>query len=167
MLNVQWKDWCWSWNSTLAPDTKNWLTGKDPDAGKDWRQEEKGATEDETVGWHHRLNDMSFSKLLGVGDGQGSLVCCSPWGLKESDITERQNNKKHLRSQRIYKNNLWENKKISLTNTIKTIIIIIIIFFLPFPPYKESSHSLYYCNIFFKWTWQERKHHLKSICFKD
>ena len=69
------------------PDEKNWLTGKDPDAGKDWRQE-KGTTEDEMVGWHHRLNGHEFEQAPGVGDGQGSLMCCSPWGCKESDKTE-------------------------------------------------------------------------------
>ena len=61
------------------PDSKNWLTGKDPDAGKDWRQKEKGMTEDEMVGWHHWLNGYEFEQALGVGDGQGSLVCYSPW----------------------------------------------------------------------------------------
>ena len=64
-------------------DVKNWLIGKDPDAGKDWRQEEKGITEDEMVGWHHWLNGHEFGQALGAGDGQGSLVCCSPWGCKE------------------------------------------------------------------------------------
>ena len=73
------------------PDTKNWLTGKDPDAGKDWGQEEKGMTEDEMVGWHHRLNGHEFEQAPGVGDGQGSLVCCSPWGYKESDLTGQLN----------------------------------------------------------------------------
>ena len=73
------------------PDAKNWLLGKDLDAGKDWRQEEKGTTEDEMVGWHHRLNGHEFEQALGVGDGQGSLTCCSPWGCKESDTTERLN----------------------------------------------------------------------------
>ena len=73
------------------PDGKNWLIGKDPDAGQDWRQEEKGATEDEIVGWHHQLNGHEFEQALGVGDGQGSLVCHSPWGHKESDTTEQQN----------------------------------------------------------------------------
>ena len=58
------------------PDAKNWLIGKDPDAGKDWEQEEKGATEDEIVGWHHRLDGYESEKALGDGDGQGSLVCC-------------------------------------------------------------------------------------------
>ena len=69
-------------------DAKNWLIGKDPDAGKDWRQEEKGTEEDEMVGWHHRLNGHEFEQALGVGGGQGSLVCCSPWSHKESDATE-------------------------------------------------------------------------------
>ena len=70
-------------------DAKNWLIGKDPDAGKDWRQEEKGMTVDEIVGWHHRLGGHEFKQALGVGDGQGGLACCSPWGHKESDTTEQ------------------------------------------------------------------------------
>ena len=70
------------------PDAKKWLTGKDPDAGRDWRQEEKGMTEDEMVGWHHQLNEHDFEQALGAGDGQGSLGCCSPWGHKELDTTE-------------------------------------------------------------------------------
>ena len=65
------------------PDVKNWLLGKDHDAGKDWKQEEKGMTEDEMVGWHHRLDGYEFEQALGVGDGQGSLACCSPRGCKE------------------------------------------------------------------------------------
>ena len=73
------------------PDAKNWLIGKDPDAGKDWRQEEKGTTEDEMVEWHHWLNGHEFEQALGVGDGQGSLACCSPWGRRESDTTEQLN----------------------------------------------------------------------------
>ena len=73
------------------PDAKNWLIGKDSDAGKDWRQEEKGMTEDEMVGWHHWLNGHAFDWAPEVGDGQGSLVCCSPWGCKESDTTEQLN----------------------------------------------------------------------------
>ena len=64
------------------PDVKSWLIWKDPDAGKDWRQEEKGTT-DEMVGWHHRLNGHELGQALGAGDGQGGLVCCSPWGRKE------------------------------------------------------------------------------------
>ena len=73
------------------PDVKNWLIWKDPDAGKDWRQEEKGMTEVEMVGWHHWLNGHEFELAPGVGGGQGSLVCCSPWGCKESDMTEQLN----------------------------------------------------------------------------
>ena len=66
-LNIHWKDWCWSWSSnTLAPDAKSQLIRKDPDAGKDWRWEEKGTTEDEMVGWHHESMDMSLSKLQGM-----------------------------------------------------------------------------------------------------
>ena len=66
------------------PDVKNWVIGKDPSAGKDWRQEEKGTTEGEMVVWHHWLNGHEFEQTSGVGDGQGSLACCSPWGCKES-----------------------------------------------------------------------------------
>ena len=70
------------------PDVKSWLNGKDPDAGKDCRQEEKGMTKDEMVGWHHQLNGHEFEQAPGVGDRQGGLACCSPWGRKESDTTE-------------------------------------------------------------------------------
>ena len=70
------------------PDVKNWFIRKYPDAGKDWRQEEKGMSEDEMVGWPHRLNGHDFEQALGVGDGQGSLVCCHLWGCKELDMTE-------------------------------------------------------------------------------
>ena len=69
------------------PDMKSWLIWKDPDAGKDWRQEEKGTTEDEMVGWHHRLNRHGFGWIPGIGDGQGGLACCDSWGRKESDMT--------------------------------------------------------------------------------
>ena len=70
------------------PDVKNWLIGKDPDAGQDWRQEEKGTTEDEMVGWHHWLDRHEFEQAPGVGDGQGRLMCCSLWVCKVSDTTE-------------------------------------------------------------------------------
>ena len=72
-------------------DTKNWLIGKEPYAGKDWRQEEKGITDDETVGWHHWLDGHEFEQPLRVGDGQESLMCSSPWDHKELDMTERLN----------------------------------------------------------------------------
>ena len=72
------------------PDARSWLICKDPDAGKDWGQE-KGTTEDEMVGWHHQLNEHGFGWIPGVGDGQGGLTCCSSWGHKELDTTERLN----------------------------------------------------------------------------
>ena len=75
------------------PDAKSWLIRKDPDAGKDWMQEEKGTTEDKMAGWHHWLNEHEFERPPGDGDGQGGLVCCSPWCRKESDTTDRLNNK--------------------------------------------------------------------------
>ena len=71
------------------PDSKSWLIWKDPDAWKDRRQEEKGTTEDEMFGWHYQLDGHKFEQAPGVGDGQESLACCSPWGSKESDMTER------------------------------------------------------------------------------
>ena len=71
------------------PDSKSWIIRKDPDAGKEWRQ--KGMTEDEMVGWHHRLNGNDFEQTPGDGEGQGSLARCSPWGHKVSDTTERLN----------------------------------------------------------------------------
>ena len=74
-----------------SPDVKNWLLGKDPDAGKDWRQEEKSMTEDEMFGWHHWIDGHEFEQALGIGDGQGGLACCSPWGHKELDTTEQLN----------------------------------------------------------------------------
>ena len=73
------------------PVVKSWLIGKDPDAGKDWRQEEKGMTEDEMVWWHHQLDARGFGWTLGIGDGHGGLVYFCPWGHKESDTTEQLN----------------------------------------------------------------------------
>ena len=70
------------------PHAKSCLIGKDSDAGRDWGQEEKGTTEDEMAGWHHRLDVRESEQTPGVGDGQGGLACCSPWGRKESDRTE-------------------------------------------------------------------------------
>ena len=89
VLNIHWKGWCKAETLILwPPDAKSWLIGKDPDAEKDWRQEEKGMTEDEMVGWHHRLDGHEFEWTLGAGDGQGGLVCCDLWGCKESYMTE-------------------------------------------------------------------------------
>ena len=74
------------------PDLKIWLIGKDPDAGKDWRQEEKWTIHDETFGWHHWLNEHEFEQTPRDSEGQGSLACCSSWGLKKSDMSEQLNN---------------------------------------------------------------------------
>ena len=74
------------------PDAKSWHIRKDPDAVKDWRQEEKEMTEDEMVGWHHGLNGHEFQQALGDGEGQRSLVWCSPWGCRASTSTELLNN---------------------------------------------------------------------------
>ena len=78
---------CYLW----PPHAKSWLIGKDSDAGRDWGQEEKGMTEDEMGGWHHRLDGHESEWTPGDGDGQGGLVCCDSWGRKESDTTERLN----------------------------------------------------------------------------
>ena len=74
-------------NILWPPDAKSQLIGKDTDAGKDWGQEEKGAAEDNMVGWYHRLNGHEFEQTLGDSERQGSLACCSPWGRKELDTT--------------------------------------------------------------------------------
>ena len=73
------------------PHAKSWLIGKDSDAGRDWRQKEKGTTEDEMAGWHHWLDGRESEWIPGVGDGQGGLAFCDSWGPKESDTTERLN----------------------------------------------------------------------------
>ena len=86
------------------PHAKSWLIGKDPAAGKDWGQEEKGTIEDEMGEWHHRLNGHRFGWTLGVDDGQGGLPCCDSWGHKESDTTEQLNWTELVRV-------LWENTK--------------------------------------------------------
>ena len=78
------------------PDAKSWLIWKDPDAGKDWRQEEKRATENEMVGWHHWLKGHEFEQTLGDNEGQGSLACYNVWGQKELDTSERLNNNNYL-----------------------------------------------------------------------
>ena len=93
------------------PHAKNWLAGKDSDAGKDWRQEEKGMTEDEMVGWHHQLDGHESEQALGVGDEHGNLVCCSPWGRKQSDMVEQLNWTDHvLLSQQCWN---WDPLKLS------------------------------------------------------
>ena len=93
VLNIHWKDWCWSWNSnTLATWCKELIHLKRPWCWERLKAgEEKGVTEDEMVGWHHRLNGHEFGWTLGVGDRQGGLVCCDSWGCKNSDTTEQLN----------------------------------------------------------------------------
>ena len=86
------------------PDTKSWLIGRDPGAGKDWRQEEKGMTEDKMVEWPPNFNGHEFEQAPGDGKGQGSLACCSPWDCKESDVTEGLNNNR-IWSSGIYSRN--------------------------------------------------------------
>ena len=84
------------------PDVKSWLIGKDPEAEKDWRREEKGMTEDEMVGWHHWLNGHGFGQTLGDSERQGSLVCCGPRGWKELDLGEHPGNDHRVqRSERV------------------------------------------------------------------
>ena len=91
------QSWIFTWRTAAEaetpilwpPDVKSWLIWEDPDPEKDWGQEKKGTTEDEMVGWHHRLNGHEFEQAPGVGDGQGGLVCCSPWGRTQlSNWTE-------------------------------------------------------------------------------
>ena len=87
--NSHWKDWCLKMKlQYFGHLMQKALIWNDPNAGKDWRREEKGMKEDEMVGWHHWLNGHEFEQTLGVGDGQGCLACCSPWVHKESDTTE-------------------------------------------------------------------------------
>ena len=95
ILSIHWRDWCWGWSSnTWPPDAKSQLIGNDPDAGKDWRQEEKGTTKDEMVGWHHWLNGHKFEQAPGDSERQGSLACCRPWGRRVGQgwATEQQHN---------------------------------------------------------------------------
>ena len=92
----------------LYPDVKIWLIGKDPDAGKDWRQEEKGTPEGKMVRWHHWLDGHDFEQAPGVGDRQGSLACYSPWGCKEVDTIEQLNWMLH---QNIWDMGYWGEEK--------------------------------------------------------
>ena len=97
ILNIHWKDWCWNWDSnTLATWCEELTHWKRRWCWKDWRQGEKGMTEDEMVGWHHRLDGHEFEQAPGVDDRQRNLVGCSPWDHKESDMTERLNWKTDL-----------------------------------------------------------------------
>ena len=98
--NIHWKDWCWSSNTFATWWEEPTHLRKDPDAGKDWRQE-KGVTEDEMVEWYQWLDEHEFEQTPGDGEGQGNLACCSSWSCKESDTTYWLNNnnskkKRHL-----------------------------------------------------------------------
>ena len=92
------------------PDEKSQLIGKDPGAGKDWRQEVKGVTEDEMVGWHHRLDGHEFEQTPRDSEGQRSLACCSPWGCKELVTTEQLNNNSNKKKKK--KRKKWERFRI-------------------------------------------------------
>ena len=111
VLNIHWKDWCWSWSTNT--DAKNWFTGKDPDARKDWQQEEKGATEGEMVGWHHWLNGHEFEQPPGDGEVQGRLSWCIPWDRKRVRhiwATEKQQiNEPHLLAYLFLKVLFWQS----------------------------------------------------------
>ena len=88
VLNIHWKDWCWSWNSnTLASWCSELARLKGPECWKRLKAGGEGATEDKMVGWLYWLDGQEFEQALGAGEGLGSLVCCSPWGHKESDMT--------------------------------------------------------------------------------
>ena len=106
------------------PHAKSWLIGKDPDAGRDWGQEEKGMTEDEMAGWHHLLDGREFEWTPGVGDGQGGLACCSSWGRKESEMTERLNWTELIYTRNEYNivSQSYFNLKNSFNFTLKTYI---------------------------------------------
>ena len=92
-------------------DVKSWLIGKDSDAGRDWGQEEKGTTEDEMAGWHHRFDGHESEWTPGDGDGQGGLVCCDSWGRKESDTTERLNWTEHFKKEILSYTVKWMKRK--------------------------------------------------------
>ena len=110
-------------------DGKNWLIGKDPEAEKDWRQEEKGTTENQMTGWFHRLNGYELEQAPGDDEGQESLACCSPWGCKESDMTEWLNWTDWLKEHYLYRKKVdklnlrWVTWLIEVQHTIKKIKI--------------------------------------------
>ena len=114
------QSWIFTWRSDAkaetpilwSPDVKHWLTGKDPDVGKDWRQEEKGKTEDEMVGWNHWLNGHEFEQAPGVGDGQRCLAYCSPWGRKELDRTEWLNWTEELGTKAVLPLSSWQHGRL-------------------------------------------------------
>ena len=125
-------------------DAKSWLIGKDHDTGKDWGQE-KGATEDEMVGWHHCLNGCEFEQTSGAGEGQGNLACCSPWGCKELNMTEWLNNNTDFLRKDLLSYLTKIMGKPSLYSTGVRVV----------SPVFPSHLSPTYGNIF--WTWKSLK----------
>ena len=97
------------------PDAKSWLTGKDPDAGKCWRQEENGMTQDEMVGWHHQQEGHEFEQAPGDDEGQGSLAGCSPWGHKESIWLSNKSKRNHFEKAMYYSDSNCENNTVETT----------------------------------------------------
>ena len=134
------------------PDAKSWLTGKDPDARKDWGQEENGTTEDEMIGWHSQLNGHGFGQTPAVGDGQGGLTCCGSWGHKESDTTEWLNWSKLL--------NLSPDSHAQFSSFISSFLCILwLLRLLPSIPHL-LNHLLYTLMdlndlVFLSWWWFE------------
>ena len=144
------------------PDAKSWLIWKDPDAGKDWGQEEKGTTEDGMVGWHHRLNGHGFGWTPGVGDGQGGLACCGSWGCKESDTTEQLNwtdaffrGNYILTYNRNSQSMLWDPQEPLKSSwgvhVVKTIFIIMLRHFMPFLLILSQTGSGVFQKIYNVW----------------
>ena len=129
------------------PDAKKWLIGRDPDVGKEWRQEEKGMTEVKVVGWHHELQGHEFEQAPGVGDGQGSLACCSPWGRKKSNMTYQLNWTEQLVinlftcsvSSWISLGNLCVSRNLSISSRLSYLLAYLICC---------SSYSLYFCKVY-------------------
>ena len=145
------------------PHAKSWLIGKDTEAGRDWEQEEKGMTEDEMAGWHHRLSGREFEWTPGDGDGQGGLGCCDSWGRKESDMTERLswtelksafgfNTKNFSQRPKAYQNskNMWKfHCKNTYTPALETVNILwaqYITYLYNFLPCSPSLFSLEYVS---------------------
>ena len=107
---LHWKDWCWSCSSNTSATWYKELTHqKRPWCWVRLKQEKKGTTVYVTVGWHHQLNRLGFEQVPGDAKGQGSLACCSPWGCKDLDTTERLNNNKLLGHRKEWNNAIWSN----------------------------------------------------------
>ena len=141
VLNIHWKYWCSGWNSnTLATWCEELILRKDPDGGKDWGQEEKGTTEDGMVGWHHRLNGYEFEQTSGDSEGQENLACCSPWGHKDSDMTEQLNS------------NIWSSPGRSWYMTQISWIVSLVSTVFNFSK-EVMSRFIYFLGFFFFYFW--------------